>query len=103
MRGATVNRLNGSGISKTQATNRARRHMLSWMDTPDDLLFVATDAIRYLYEIVRVKFKKNKCHSGAMILFLQQPLNGVKFKTSNLELDPEAIYIWCLRCSLMLS
>lgn len=51
MRGATVNRLNGSGINKTQAANRARRHMLSWMDTPDDLLFVATDDIKYLNDI----------------------------------------------------
>lgn len=59
MRGATVNRLNGSGTGKTQAANRAKRHMLSWMDTPDDLLFIATDAARKLRkQLPQVEMKR---------------------------------------------
>ena len=45
MRGSTINRLNGRG-GKVQLA-RVRKQNRSWMDTPDDVYFVATEATRF--------------------------------------------------------
>ena len=52
MRGSVVNQLNGGSGGKLQVASRARKHMLSWMETPEDFLFLATDSIRLVNKLI---------------------------------------------------
>ena len=48
MRSSAVNRLNSQG-TKNASIVRNRKHNPGLSDTPDDLYFVATESIRYLF------------------------------------------------------
>lgn len=45
LRGSVINHMNGRGKA---LIGRGRKNVSSWMDTPDDVYFVATDATRKL-------------------------------------------------------
>jgi len=45
MRGSVINHMNGRGAVKLSGS-RGRKSMMSWMEAPDDVYFVANDATR---------------------------------------------------------
>ena len=58
--------MNAKGGKTAVAPTRSRKKILSWVDTPDEVYFVADTSTRYAFEkSTSLSAPQRHCHSGA--------------------------------------
>ncbi|KAK2150440.1 hypothetical protein LSH36_405g02071 [Paralvinella palmiformis] len=81
MRGSVINHMNGRGAVKLSGS-RGRKSMMSWMEAPDDVYFVANDATRKL----RKQLTSNDFHRAA-----RKPWRKLNIKLPFADAEPVVI------------